>query len=168
MNLFFKEITIHNFYDCILLSTNDNGSHYVFEEFVDSVAFSIAISKVEPKLKPKIIFVEEDMVGFTLYGYCELEKHYKIWTILIDHTFQGKGFGKAALQKIIEELKNNKDCNEIYLNFHPKNIRAKKLYESLGFKYTGEKIWINKKLYEDVYSEIYEGINYELLYKLSL
>nr|WP_278002119.1 GNAT family N-acetyltransferase [Clostridium botulinum] len=105
MNLFFKDITIDNFYDCILLSTNDNGSHYVFEEFVDSVAFSIAISKVEPKLKPKIIFVEEDMIGFTLYGYCDMEKHYKIWTILIDHKFQGKGFGKAALKKNYRRIK---------------------------------------------------------------
>ncbi|ENK1243192.1 GNAT family N-acetyltransferase [Clostridium sp. LCP25S3_F8] len=168
MNLFFEDITTNNFYDCILLSTNNNGSHYIFEEFVDSVAFSVAISKVESKLIPKIIFSEKDMVGFALYGYCQTEKHYKIWTILIDHKFQGKGLGKAALKKIIEELKDNKDCNEIYLNFHPKNIRAKNLYESLGFKYTGEKIWINKKLYEDVYSEIYEGINYELLYKLTL
>lgn len=105
MNLFFKDITIDNFYDSILLSTNNNDNHYVFEEFVDSVAFSIAISKIEPKLKPKVIFVEEDMVGFTLYGYCEMEKHYKVWTLLIDHKFQGKGFGKAALKKNYRRIK---------------------------------------------------------------
>ncbi len=60
---------------------------------------------MEPKLKPKIIFVEEDMIGFTLYGYCDMEKHYKIWTILIDHKFQGKGFGKAALKKNYRRIK---------------------------------------------------------------
>ena len=57
---------------------------------------------------------------------------------MIDHRYQGKGYGKFALGKIIEEMKKLEECKDIYISFDPKNNIARKLYESFGFKDTGK------------------------------
>jgi len=49
--------------------------------------------------------------------------------------FQGKGIARKAMEIILEKLK---DVKLIDLVTHPKNERAIKLYESLGFKKNGE------------------------------
>ncbi len=50
--------------------------------------------------------------------------------LVIDPTFQSKGFGKKALLTLLEELK---DVDRVDLVTHPDNINALKLYQSLGF-----------------------------------
>lgn len=75
--------------------------------------------------------------GKTVMAQKLLEK-YKIPYLSIDHKYQGKGYGKIALGKVIEEMKNFKDCNEIFLSFDPRNQIGKRLYESFNFKDTGK------------------------------
>lgn len=57
---------------------------------------------------------------------------------MIDKIYQGHGYGKKAMQLIIEEMRKIVDCKEIYLSTEPENALAIKLYESLGFRATGE------------------------------
>lgn len=85
-----------------------------------------------------------------MYGYCYEANFYEICRLMIDHKYQGKGYGKVTLEKVIEEMKSFKDCNEVFLSFEPENQIGRKLYESFNFKNTGK---------------IIEG---ELLYSLTL
>lgn len=73
-----------------------------------------------------------------MYGFSYEDNFYEICRIMIDHRYQGKGYGKIALGKVIEEMKNFKDCNEIFLSFEPENKIGKRLYESFNFKDTGK------------------------------
>ncbi len=150
MNIYLKEINELNWEECIFLTTNKDGKHFICEEFVASNAVSIAQSKIEKGWITKAIYAENTMIGFTMYGHCYEDNIYEICRIMIDHKFQGKGYGKVALGKVIEEMKNFKDCNEIFLSFEPENQIGKRLYESFNFKDTGK---------------IIDG---ELLYSLSL
>lgn len=150
MNIYLKDIDDENWEECILLTTDKDGKHFICEEFVASNAVSIAQSKVEKGWITKAIYAENTMVGFTMYGYNYEDNYYEICRIMIDHKHQGKGYGKIALRKVIEELKSFKDCNEIFLSFAPENQVGRKLYESFNFKNTG-------KIIED-----------ELLYSLTL
>ena len=137
MSIYLKDIDEDNLVECTLLTTDKDGKHYVFEEFVASNAFSIAQSKVQKGWNVKAIYDDDLMIGFTMYGYCYEEAFYEICRLMIDHKYQGKGYGKLALIKIIEEMKKQEDCKEIYISFDPKNNIARSLYESLGFKDTG-------------------------------
>lgn len=138
MSIYLKDIDENNLVECTLLTTNKDGKNYVFEEFVASNAFSIAQSKVQKGWTVKAIYNEELIIGFTMYGYCYETDFYEICRFMIDHKYQGKGYGRVALIKIIEEMKINEDCKEIYISFDPNNKIARSLYESLGFKDTGK------------------------------
>lgn len=138
MSIYLKDIDENNLLECVLLSTNKDGKNYVFEEFVASNAFSIAQSKVQKGWIVKAIYDDNLMIGFTMYGYCYEYDFYEICRFMIDHKYQGKGYGRRALVKIIEEMKKNKACKDINISFDPKNNIARRLYESLGFKDTGK------------------------------
>lgn len=138
MSIYLKDIDEENFVQCACLTTNKDGKNYVFEEFVASNAFSIAQSKVQKGWTIKAIYNEDLMIGFTMYGYCYEYDFYEICRLMIDHKYQGKGYGRIALGKIIKEMKKSEDCKEIVISFDPKNNIARSLYESLGFKDTGK------------------------------
>ena len=138
MSIYLKDIDENNLLECALLTTNKEGKNYIFEEFVASNAFSIAQSKVQKGWTVKAIYDDDLIIGFTMYGYCYEYDFYEICRFMIDHKYQGKGYGRRALVKIIEEMKENEECKDIYISFDPKNNIARSLYESLGFKDTGK------------------------------
>lgn len=138
MNIQFKDINEENWIQCVFLTTDKENKHLVCEEFVASNALSLAQSKVEKGWITKAIYDEDNMIGFTMYGYCQEDNFYEICRLMIDYKYQGKGYGKAALGRIIEEVKRFKDCNEIFLSLDPENEIGKHLYETFGFKDTGK------------------------------
>lgn len=146
MNVIFRDITKENWQECIFLTTNKEDKHFVCEEFVASNALSLAQSKIEDGWITKAIYDGDIMIGFTMYGYSEKLNFYEVCRLMIDHKYHGRGYGRAALLKVIEEMKKYNDCNEIYLCFDPENVIAQKLYISVGFKDTG-KIIDNELLY---------------------
>lgn len=132
-----KDINRDNFFQCILLKSQESDRYYLFEENVASNAFSIAQSKIEPDWVTKAIYNKEDqMVGFAMYGLSPMLNVYFITRLMIDYNFQGKGYGRSAMLEIIEQMKQF-PCEEIYTSFVPANEKAKKLYSSLGFQDTG-------------------------------
>ena len=66
------------------------------------------------------------------------EKYYELCRFMIDRKYQGKGYGKEALQLIINDMKNEFHCNEIYLSVDPENVKAKHIYQQFGFYSTGK------------------------------
>ena len=131
----FKPVTAKNFHECINLKIKDEQ-----EGFCASNLYSIAESKVEPLAIPLCIYVNNIMVGFILYGPEETDKGMimSIDRFMMDQRFQGKGYGKLALIKLIELIKNNYEFKEVYLSYEPENIIADKLYCNYGFIKTGE------------------------------
>lgn len=73
-----------------------------------------------------------------MYGWSEEENFYELCRFMIDRRYQGKGYGKEALDVIVSEMKKEFSCNEIYLSTEPENVRAKHIYEKAGFVSTGK------------------------------
>ena len=114
------------------------------EEFVPSVAESVAEAYILPHPKelvaPFAIYAGEEMIGFWAYSYeSESDDNYWINGFLIDHRFQGKGYGKAALQAILAHAHRHfPKCQRIGLTVLPDNIAAQALYKGLRFEDSGE------------------------------
>jgi diamine N-acetyltransferase len=140
MNIYLKDIDNSNWIECIQLTTNEENEHFVFEKFVASNALSIAQSKIQDGWITKAIYDEDKMIGFTMYGFSHEHNFYEICRLMIDHKYQGKGYGREALEIVIEEMKKIKVCREIFLSFDPINQIGKNLYESFSFKDTGRVI----------------------------
>ncbi|MCB2300316.1 GNAT family N-acetyltransferase [Clostridium tagluense] len=138
MNILLKEVTSDNWMDCVHLKVSEAQKH-----FVATNSFSLAQSKYEPDFTPMCIYDDETMVGFVMFGIDEdedknVDDEFWICRFMIDEKFQGKGYGKKSMAKIIEYIGNNYNYDEVYLSEVPENEVAKGLYKSFGFEFTGE------------------------------
>lgn len=60
-----------------------------------------------------------------------------IFHLLIDEHEQRRGYGRAALQEIIELSRQADRCDALRLTVHPHNAAAIRMYHSAGFHVTG-------------------------------
>ena len=130
-----REINRDNFDDVIKLSVYDEQKH-----FVASNIFSLAQAKAYPECIPMAVYNDTTLVGFAMYGIDLEDNEYWISRLMIDKRYQKMGYGRAAIQRILEKLRLNKNYQRVYLSFEPENTGAKRLYESLGFAPDGRVI----------------------------
>ena len=135
--------------ECIdLLTTQEQ------EEFVSPNVFSLASAynlnrkNIKSCAVPYAIYADTKMVGFVMYGFFEPsyddeckagEDHYYFWRFMLAKDQQNKGYGRKALQLIIDEVKGmpKGKASHFYTSVEPTNVVAKKLYSSFGFECTG-------------------------------
>ena len=97
------------------------------------------------------IYKDDTPVGFLMIGYDvnsdeegapKIAKgNYNIWRLMIDKKFQGKGFGKRAMNLALEFI-NTFPCGTAkycWLSYESDNNVARELYKSVGFVETDEK-----------------------------
>lgn len=137
MEIRLRDIDEKNWLECIRLTTDRGGQHVLFEEFVASNAVSLAQSKIQEGWTTKAIYDGDLMVGFAMYGFSRELDSYEICRLMIDYRYQGKGYGRKALEKVLEEMMRIRDCRAVCLSFDPLNDTGRKLYESFGFRDTG-------------------------------
>ncbi|MBD7970498.1 GNAT family N-acetyltransferase [Paenibacillus gallinarum] len=130
----FREIDRNNLFDVIKLGVADGQ-----KEFVATNLFSIAQAKAFPECICLSIYHDDILVGFTMYCIDYEDKEYWISRLMIDEKYQSKGYGKAAMEKLIDRIKEDKKHKVIYI-FEPENTWAKHLYEKLGFAADGRVI----------------------------
>jgi len=128
-----EEITKENFWDCIDLSVTEEQV-----DFVTSNAVSIAQSKIQPECIPLVVYDDDLMVGFIMYCIDEDDGEYWIYRMMIDRKYQSKGYGKKALSKLLEIIKEDKNHDKVFLGVHKESSYAIKLYKSFGFEFNGQ------------------------------
>lgn len=132
-NIRLVDITTNNWEEICTLNPGKEG-----REFVASNSFSITQSIYEKGWIIKGIAKEKQLIGFTMYGFSEELTAYELCRFMIDDRYQGKGYGKRALQIIIDEMFHSYGCEKIYLSTDPNNLRGKYIYGNAGFVPTGE------------------------------
>ena len=129
-----QEITEETWEQCVKLKVRSDQEH-----FIASNVFSLAQSKYVPGLLPLAVYDDQTMVGFVMYNEQPFEPgKYFIYRVMIGAAFQGKGYGRATMHALTERVKALPNCQEIVLSYEPENTVAERLYESLGFRKTGE------------------------------
>jgi diamine N-acetyltransferase len=133
------EVTEENFFDVINLKSDENQEKIfqIYERWVGSNAFFLAVCQTFG-FTPKAIYDQEQLIGFSSYGFRRETERYELISIMIGHQYQGKGYGVPALKAIIDEMVEQFNCEEIYLSVIHDNERAIRVYEKLGFRPTGE------------------------------
>ena len=91
--------------------------------------------------RPFAIYCDGEMVGFTMFAFDEEyedpDDRYWLWRLMIDEASQGKGYGTAALEVIIQYFRDN-GANNIRLSTKETNTNALSMYRKAGFRDTGE------------------------------
>ena len=108
------------------------------KRFVASNLYSIAEAIFNPTFVPLAIYDEnETMVGFLMYGTNPDNDELWILRLIVGRQYRGRGYGRAAMEEIIRQLRDKSDYQEIFTSYEPDNHVAAKLYRSLGFEATG-------------------------------
>jgi len=110
------------------------------EDLVASNLYSIAESHYDPDARPRAVYAGKRVVGFLMYDV-QPEKgksrEASIYRFMIDRKHQGKGYGRAALSKALEEIKAIPGVKRVSIGYMPENPVAGPFYASFGFKEVG-------------------------------
>ena len=79
------------------------------------------------------------MVGYVMVIYDYDIQEYDIWHMMIDISKQGKGYGKAALELVMDYIKTKPfgSSDRVALTCSKDNSAALELYRKMGFEETG-------------------------------
>lgn len=136
MDLIFKEVDKSNWEACTALSVSNEQKHFVASNW-----YSILQAKFEADLYPLCIYDGNTMVGFLMYGLDPDTNRMEMCRLMIGEMYQGKGYGKRAIMMLLGIIKDKYGNIPFYTSIEPDNEVAQKVYESLGFRKTGEIMW---------------------------
>lgn len=131
-----REINDENRAQCIALTVSAEQAQYISPN-ADSLKEAEGLPEIA---RPFAVYVDGKMVGFTMFAFDEINDdpdRYWLWRLMIDDGFQGKGYGSAALEVIIDYFREN-GADEITLSTKESNTSALGLYHKFGFKENGE------------------------------
>jgi len=134
-----RPITKDNYRDALRLKVKPTQETFVAPNAVSLVQ---AQYEVEDHGVPYGIYADDKMVGFIMTSEPEdiaeeFPKTLAVWRLMIGADYQGKGYGRAAMEKLIADAKANDRFEQIVLSYVPDNQAAQRFYASLGFEEIG-------------------------------
>jgi diamine N-acetyltransferase len=138
MNVHLREITKDTLRPVLKLDAGDGGAN------VASNAVSIAQAHFAPEAWFRAIFDGDTLVGFVMLYDPSLtpepeDPEFFLWRLMIDKSFQGRGYGHVAVERLIEHVRTRPGAAELYVSHMETAEPLGRFYSSLGFRYTGEK-----------------------------
>ncbi len=130
-----RKITEENFIDAFHLKLALEQ-----ERFVSHPIRSLAQAYVyRDQCQPFGIYNGDTMVGYVIVIYDYDIPEYDIWHMMIDESYQKRGYGSAALDRVLDYIKSKPfgSSNRVTLTCNRENIRTLNLYQSKGFTETG-------------------------------
>ena len=109
------------------------------EKYIETVDECLKEAEIHHQWRPVAIYLDEQAIGFAMYGTFGPNKDSWIDRIMIDEKFQGKGLGRLAMGKLIEVVSREYGVNVVYLSIIEDNQIAYRLYESMGFEFINER-----------------------------
>ena len=145
-----KKIDRNNVAEILKLEVFDNQKSFVATNNSSIIEGYIAITE-NNHVFTFGIYKDDTPIGFLMIGYdvnsddedapMIAKGNYNIWRIMIDKKFQGKGFGKKAMDLALEFV-NTFPCGTAeycWISYESDNDVARKLYKSVDFVETDEK-----------------------------
>lgn len=130
-----RKITEENFIDAFNLKLALEQ-----ERFVSNPIRSLAQAYVyREQCQPFGIYEDDTMVGYVMVIYDYDIPEYDIWHMMIDESNQRRGYGSAALDRVLDYIRTKPfgSSKRVALTCNRDNIQALNLYKSRGFTETG-------------------------------
>ena len=129
------EVTEDNWLDVASLSVKDNQKQYL------APAIGIlARGYVYRNCNGRVFVFENDntIIGVALVReFTDEPLGYDLQQFMIDQQYQGKGYGSAALELILDELRREKHYDHVEVCVKKEDTEAIRLYEKHGFVDSG-------------------------------
>ena len=131
-NLTLREITGDNVREVMRLSVSDAQDSYVAPN-----SWTIGEAAYADEIWLRAVYADDTPVGLVLLSERRELPRYYLWRFMIDQNHQRKGYGKWAMEGLIEYVKTLPSGSDLYLSFVPGDDGPELFYRSLGFVTTG-------------------------------
>jgi len=139
VTIYLREITEDNVESVLALRTTPAQ-----ERFVSTVRDSLVEAADHPEGNPwfRAVYADERPVGFVMLSWDvepqppEINGPWFLWKLLIDHRYQGKGYGKEVVRQVVEVVRGQ-GATELLTSFVPGEGGPSGFYARLGFAPTG-------------------------------
>ena len=148
-----EKINAENVWDVIDLKVKREQKSFVASNQISIIQAYAAID-TKCDAFPFAVLNGKKAVGFLMVCYNEgafyeiyggeppksLVNNYSVCRLMIDKRYQGKGYGRQALQLALDFIKTWPCGKAEYceISYEPENTAAKTLYQSFGFEENGE------------------------------
>jgi diamine N-acetyltransferase len=105
--------------------------------FVAEPCYYLALCCYGRDWQPLAVYLGERVVGFLMWAVDPADESCWLGGILIDQSYQRRGYGQQAIQAAITMLAEEHGYQQFALSYSPDNA-AKHLYRRLGFTETNE------------------------------
>ncbi|MBV9789049.1 MAG: GNAT family N-acetyltransferase, partial [Chloroflexi bacterium] len=84
------------------------------------------------------IYADDVPVGFVMLSDDPAKQEYFLWRFMIDARYQGHGYGRRAIERLVEYVRTRPGAKKLLVSCVPGDGSPCPFYEKLGFAYTGE------------------------------
>ena len=114
--------------------------------FVAPNRSSFRLAEEEPEGHPwlRAVYAGDHLVGFVMLsddvapGDPVHPWRYFLWRLMIDARYQGRGYGRAAVELVVAYLHKRPNANALFTSYVPGEGSPAGFYARLGFAPTGE------------------------------
>jgi diamine N-acetyltransferase len=106
--------------------------------FVAPNSVSIAQAHFEPKAWFRAVYADDEPVGFVMTYEDPTEPEYFLWRFMIDRRHQAKGYGRRALELLVERVRSLPNATHLLTSYVPGDGSPGPFYHRMGFVDTGE------------------------------
>jgi diamine N-acetyltransferase len=129
-----RTVTRENLRDVLMLNVAPEQAR-----FVASNAVSIAQAHFQPEVAWfRAIYADDTAVGFLMLHDDPDKPEYHLWRFMIDHRYQKLGYGRSALELLLDHVRGRPGAVALTLSYVPGDNGPGAFYERMGFAHTGE------------------------------
>jgi diamine N-acetyltransferase len=140
-----REVTAETVRTICRLEVSEEQKHFVAPN-----AISIAQAYFEPKAWFRAIYADEIPVGFLMLYDNPDEAEYFLWRYMVDERYQKLGYGKRAMDLLLDYVRSRPGAKELTLSCHPGEEGPEPFYRHYGFTLTGRMLGDEAEMRIDV------------------
>ena len=106
------------------------------ENFIASNARSIAEGSTRKDAWYRAIYQNETLVGFCMISDIPEKAEYYLWRFMIDKQYQRKGYGRQAMEILIEHVRTRPKADSFYTSCTKGEGGPEGFYLKMGFNHT--------------------------------
>ncbi len=107
---------------------------------VSELSHLLLLCHYDASWHPLAVYRDNTVIGFLIWGIDSGDGSCWLRGVRIDQRWQGQGYGRAAVQAVLDLLAGEHNCRRFVLAYNPANTVARHLYQTLGFVETGERM----------------------------
>ena len=127
------EVNQGNLHEVLKLDVAPDQRHFVAPN-----AVSIAEAYFEPRAWFRAVCADDEPVGFIMLYQDTETAEYFLWRLMIDRRHQGRGYGRRAVELLIDHVRTLPRATSLGVSAVPGDGSPIPFYTSLGFVPTGD------------------------------